>query len=93
MHEQRGGLDPLAWRAWFVPLGPSVGRCGGEVGGGLDQLIQGSGDGLVPAGHHVLVAQRHRRRVRPTQAPVPPMRAGRSTRDRTPRSIGLPRSP
>ena len=29
-----------------------------EGRGGLDQLVQGSGDGLIPAGHHMLVAQR-----------------------------------
>jgi hypothetical protein len=38
-------------------LGGTLRRQGGD---GLDELVQRSGDGLVPTGHHVLVAQGHR---------------------------------
>jgi hypothetical protein len=44
---------------------------GRELRGRLDELAQSSGDGLVPTGHHVLIAQSHRWRGAPSAPSTP----------------------
>jgi hypothetical protein len=73
---------PRATRCWRWAL--REGRCG------LDQLVQGGGEGGVPAGHHVLVAQGGGRGV-PQVVEAEPSRptarvAGRRTPARAPPS-------